>query len=327
MEKYPKKILLSGVQPSGRAHIGNYFVAMRQNVDFQDEYETLLMIADYHALTTVHDPEVLRENIVDLAIDYLAIGLDIEKAPLFQQSDIPEHTEATWIFNCITTMPYLMRAHAFKDAEQKSKEVNIGLFDYPMLMAADILLHDAQVVPVGADQKQHIEYARDTAEKFNHLFGKIFKLPEAFIKNEVSVVPGLDGRKMGKSYKNTIPLFAEDDELEQLAMSIVTDSKGVNDPKDPDSCNVFALHRLFADKGELAELDSRYRAGEIGYKESKELLFERLKRFIAPLREKRREIESDKKRVLEILKDGGERARERAARKMREVKRAVGVLL
>src|SRR3990167_5561422 len=200
-----KKILLSGIQPSGKPHIGNYFGMMKQFVDMQKEHDIYAIIVDYHALNTVKDPKMMKENIIDVLIDFLAIGLDPEKVTIFKQSDISEHTELAWIFDTITTMPYLKRAHAFKDAEAKNKEICAGTFNYPMLMAADILLYSPDIVPVGQDQKQHVEIARDTAEKFNRIFGETFKLPKELIVEGVGVVPGTDGRKMSKSYGNTIP--------------------------------------------------------------------------------------------------------------------------
>jgi tryptophanyl-tRNA synthetase len=308
-------------------HIGNYFGAMKQFVDLQDEYEkSYFFIADYHALTTLHKPEELKRDIFEIALDYLAIGLEPKKSVIFKQSDIPAHTELAWIFNCVTTMPYLMRAHAYKDALAKNKEVMVGTFDYPMLMAADILLYDADVVPVGQDQKQHIEIARDTAEKFNRIFGDTFKLPEALIRKEIAVVPGIDGQKMSKSYGNTIPLFAGDDEVHRLVMSIVTDSKNVSEPKSPETDTVFALHRFFSET-ELAELEKRYKDGGIGYKESKELLAENINKFTKPLRAKRESLAKDKNFVLTALKEGAERAREAAEKKMREVRKVIGVSL
>ncbi|KKR26313.1 MAG: Tryptophan-tRNA ligase, partial [Microgenomates group bacterium GW2011_GWC1_39_7] len=206
-----RKILLSGVKPTGRPHIGNYFGAMKQFVDLQNSYYCLFMIADYHALNFIQNREEMHDNIFDLTLDYLAIGLDPKTSIIFRQSDVSAHTELAWIFDTITTMPYLMRAHAFKDAEAKDKEISVGTFNYPMLMAADILLYDTDVVPVGQDQKQHVEYARDTAQKFNRIFGETFKLPEPLILERVSTVLGTDGRKMSKSYGNTIPLFATDE--------------------------------------------------------------------------------------------------------------------
>ncbi len=317
------KILLSGVKPTGRPHIANYFGAMKQFVDLQNDYTCFYMLADYHALISIQDAAEMRQNTLDLAIDYLALGLDPEKAVIFKQSDITAHTELGWIFNCITTVPYLMRAHAFKDAEAKNKEVSVGLFDYPLLMAADILLYNADVVPVGQDQKQHIEYARDTAEKFNRIFGETFKLPEPLILSDVATIPGVDGRKMSKSYNNHIPLFAEDDEIKKLVMSIVTDSKGVEESKDPETDNVFALHKLFS-QDQLTEIEQRYRQGGIGYRESKEILFQNIVNFIAPLREKRKIIAADPDSVIKILRDGAAKARARAEEKMIDIRAKIG---
>ncbi len=318
--------LVSGIKPSGRPHLGNYLGAMRQFVELAATHESFVFVANYHAMTTVHSGPELRENSIGVVLDYLAIGLDPKRTVLFKQSDLPEHTELCWIFNTLTTMPYLMRAHAFKDAEAKNKELNVGTFDYPMLMAADILLYEPAIVPVGADQKQHVEFARDTAEKFNAAYGATFKLPEAYIPADVATVPGIDGQKMSKSYGNTIPLFAEDAEIRKLCMAVVTDSKGVAEPKDPEQCNVFALHKHFS-KEELPDLERRYRAGGIGYKESKELLAENLIRFITPLRERRAAIAGDTSLVRRTLAEGGERARSVAAKKMQEVREKVGAAL
>ncbi len=313
-----KKILLSGIQPSGRPHIGNYFGAMKQFVDLQETHDCFFMIVDYHALNTIQDAKVMRQNIIDLAIDYLAIGLDPKKSVIFKQSDVSEHTELAWIVDTITTMPYLQRAHAFKDAEAKNKEVSVGFFNYPMLMVADILLYDTDVVPVGADQKQHVEITRDTAEKFNRIYGETFKLPEPKILANVAVVPGIDGRKMSKSYGNTIPLFAEDSEIEKLVMSVVTDSSG-GIPK-----NVYEIHKLFRSEAELAEL---YKQHEGKYKALKEALIEDIKAFIRPLREKRAEVANDVDAVLAVLKKGGEKAKAKASAKMDEVREKIGVKL
>lgn len=311
-----KKVLLSGVKPTGRPHIGNYFGALRQFVDLQNDYRTFIMIADLHALTSVQDAKQLKGDTLDLAIDYLAIGLDPEKVTLFKQSDVAEHAELAWIFDCITTMPYLMRAHAYKDAEAKNKEVNAGLFTYPMLMAADILLYSPDVVPVGKDQKQHVEYARDTAEKFNRLFGETFKLPEPLILEAVETVPGLDGQKMSKSYGNTIPLFAEDEDITKLCMSIVTDSSGER----PE--NVYQIHKLLKSEAELEKL---YEEKKGKYKDLKEALIADMIDFITPLREKRKEIAKDPEKVIAILKKGSEQAKESAKIKMQEVRERVGI--
>ncbi|HET8574933.1 MAG TPA: tryptophan--tRNA ligase [Candidatus Paceibacterota bacterium] len=325
-ENTKKKILISGVKPTGTVHIGNYFGAMKQFVDFQDAYDSRIFIADYHALTGIQNGEELRQLSLEVAIDYLAIGLDPKKMLLFKQSDVPALTELTWIFNCLTTVPYLERAHAYKDAVAKKKEINVGTFDYPILMAADILVHDANVVPVGQDQKQHVEYARDTAEKFNRIFGEAFVLPEPLIVEEVKTVPGIDGRKMSKSYGNIIPLFADDAEIESAVMKIPTDSKGIEEPKDPNESNLFALHKLFTPEPRLSELETRYREGGIGYKESKDILIADIKAFIAPLREKRAEIAQDKQAVLDMLEEGGARAREIVEEKMKLARKLVGLV-
>ncbi len=310
--------MVSGLQPSGRPHIGNYFGAMKQFVDLQNDYDCYIFIADLHALTKIQNAKELSDNIVNLAIDYLAIGLDPTKVTLYKQSDTPEVTELGWIFNCLTTMPYLMRAHAFKDAEAKNKEINVGMFNYPMLMAADILLYDPDVVPIGLDQKQHVEIARDTAEKFNRIFGEVFKLPEPLILKNVQTVPGTDGQKMSKSYNNTIPLFAEDDEIRKAVMSIVTDSSSDT------PTNVKDIHSLFKNTEEIEKL---YSENKGKYQILKEALATDLISFITPLREKRKGWENRKDDVLKILKEGGKRARERAEAKMQIVREKIGVKL
>lgn len=323
-----KKTLLSGVKPTGRPHIGNYFGAMRQFVQMQDEYNAIYMIADYHALNFIQNKDELRESIIDLTIDYLALGLDPKKSIIFKQSDVSEHTELTWIFDAITTMPYLQRAHAYKDAEAKDKEISVGTFNYPMLMASDILLYDTDVVPVGQDQKQHVEYTRDTAQKFNFTFSQdVFKLPESKILSEVAVVPGTDGQKMSKSYGNTIPLFATLDEITKAVMSIPTDSKPMSESRNAEEENVYKLHKLFTTQDNLFVLKERYAKGEIGHKESKEILIKNIEAFIAPLREKREQIASDTEYVLDVLKEGGKRAKAKAEKKMEEVREAIGVKL
>ena len=312
-----KKVLLSGIQSTGRPHIGNYFGAMKQYVDLQDQYDSKIFIADLHALTTVQDGETLSQNTLDLALDYLAIGLDPKKVTIFKQSDLPEVTELAWIFNCITTVPYLMRAHSFKDAEAKNKEINVGLFDYPMLMAADILIHNSDIVPVGKDQKQHLEIARDTAEKFNRVFGKeIFKMPEPYIVEGVGTVPGIDGQKMSKSYNNHIPLFSTDEEIKKLVMSIVTDS-GSGVPT-----NVYNMHRLFRDEEYLATL---YKEHEGKYKALKEALIEDMIAFIAPLRARREEIAKNPEAVKEMLKENAKKLKIEVDAMMQKVREAVGI--
>jgi len=320
-----KKKLLSGIQPSGTIHIGNYFGAIKQFVDLQDNYDSFVFIADLHAITTIQNKEDLSKNILDVALDYLACGLDPEKVCLFKQSDLTEVTELAWYFNCITTMPYLERATAYKDAHMKTKEVNVGLFDYPILMAADILIQDADVVPVGADQKQHVEYARDTAQKFNKIYGETFKLPEPLILKNVAIVPGIDGRKMSKSYKNTIPLFGTDEEIKKAVMRIVTDSKTPEESKNPDTCNIFALHKLFLKEDELKILHDKYSKGGFGYKESKEMLLSEILALIKPMREKREMYAKDLDKVRDILKEGAKKAKIIADEKMNIIRDKVGV--
>jgi len=322
-----KKRLLSGIKPSGILHIGNYFGAVKQFVDLQDTHESFIFIADFHAITTVQNKEELSKNILNITMDYLACGLDPKKVCLFKQSDLPEVTELTWYFNCITTVPYLERATAYKDAKAKSKEANVGLFDYPILMAADILIQDADMVPVGSDQKQHVEYARDTAQKFNNAFGETFKLPEPLILKEVAVVPGIDGRKMSKSYGNTIPLFGTDEQIRKAIMSIVTDSKSPDEPKNPEECNIFAIHKLFLNGKDLENLKKRYLNGGLGYKESKDMLYEEIISFIKPMRDKREYYEKHIDEVKNILKEGGEKAKKNVSDKIKIIRNNVGVNL
>ncbi|KND50939.1 MAG: tryptophan--tRNA ligase [Parcubacteria bacterium C7867-007] len=312
-----KLVLLSGIKPTGEIHIGNYFGAIKQFVELlnDDSHQGFVFIADYHALNFIQDAAEMKRLTRNLARTYIACGLDPERVVLFKQSDVSAHTELAWIFDTITTMPYLMRAHAFKDAEAKNKEIVVGTFNYPMLMAADILLYNASVVPVGQDQKQHIEYARDTAEKFNRIFGETFRLPEPHILLDVAVVPGIDGRKMSKSYENTIPLFASRDEITEAVMGIVTDSSG-DRPE-----NVYAIHRLIKTDEELASLYEEHKGK---YKALKEALIEDLDTFIAPMRERFEALTTDAE-IDEILHKGGALARERAEAKMDEVRRAIGV--
>lgn len=312
-----KPRLLSGQKPTGVPHIGNYFGALKQWVDLQnaDTHECFFMIADYHALNFIQDSAQMKVHTHELLRTLLAIGLDPEKVTIFKQSDIAEHTELTWIFNTITTMPYLMRAHAFKDAEAKNSEINVGTFDYPLLMASDILLYDTALVPVGQDQKQHIEYARDTAEKFNRIYGETFKLPEPYILPEVAIVKGLDGQKMSKSYGNTIPLFSTREEIEKAVMSIVTDSTG-DRPE-----NVYAIHALIKDK---IALDALYEEHKGKYKALKDALIEDLDTFISPMREKYFAL-TDATYVNSLLDEGSKKAKVVANVKMESVRNVIGI--
>ena len=314
-----KPVLVSGIKPTGDLHIGNYFGAMRQFVELiqTGKYRPFIFVADYHALNTMQDAEEMRRRTHELVMGCIAAGLDPKEVVFFKQSDVPAHAELCWIFDTITTMPYLMRAHAFKDAEAKNKEINVGTFNYPMLMAADILLYDAAVVPVGADQKQHIEIARDTAEKFNRVFKtNIFKLPEPYIIPDVAIVPGTDGQKMSKSYGNVIPLFASRDELAKCVMGIVTDSSGER----PE--NVYAIHTLVRSERELGKMYDEHRGN---YKMLKELLIEDLDRYLAPLRAKYEELASDPSIVEEVLEAGKKEARFVSGAKMEHVREAIGV--
>ena len=306
--------LFSGLQPSGALHIGNYFGALKQTVEMFRDAEGLVMIADYHALTSLKDPGALRSNIEGVVRDYVAVGLDPKRAVLFQQSSVPEHTELAWIFDCLVTVPFLMQAHAYKDKVARGLEPNAGLFTYPMLMAADILLYDTDVVPVGADQRQHVEYAREAAAKFNAAFGATFKEPKEKILDAVAVVPGTDGHKMSKSYGNTIPLFGTKDEITKAVMSIVTDSKG----ESPE--HVYNIHQLFRGGESLATL---YKENKGKYKALKDALVEDIEALVAPMRERRGSItDADVKRILQ---DGGERARALASAKMADVRQKVGI--
>lgn len=311
-----KPRLLTGLQPSGSLHIGNYFGALKPFAALLKHYDATLMVVDYHALTTLKDPAALRQNIIDVVKDYLAVGVDPQEAIIFKQSDVPEHTELAWIFECLVTVPFLELAHAYKDKVSKGLEANAGLFNYPMLMAADILLYDTDVVPVGADQRQHIEYAREAAAKFNNTFSPLFKEPKEKIQEEVSVIPGVDGKKMSKSYKNTIPLFATREEIAKAVMSIVTDSSG-DRPE-----NVYAIHKVLKNP---IDLDPLYEENRGKYKNLKDALIEDLDAMIAPMRELRNAISDDD--IRRVLAEGGERARARATAKMKAVKEAIGVTI
>jgi tryptophanyl-tRNA synthetase len=310
------KKLLTGIQSSGTLHIGNYFGALKPFAEMCTEYESTLMVADYHALNSLKDPAQLRTNIIDVVKDYIAVGVNPAHVTIFKQSDVPEHTELAWIFDCLVTVPFLMQSHAYKDKVAKGLEANAGLFTYPMLMAADILLYDTDVVPVGADQRQHVEYAREAAAKFNATWGDTFKEPQEKILDSVAIVPGTDGKKMSKSYGNTIPLFGTRDEIARAVMSIVTDSSG----EKPE--NVYAVHSLL--RG-ASELDSIYEEHRGKYKNLKEMLIEDIDALVAPMRSVRDAITDHD--VRQVLKEGGAKARAKASAKMAYVRRKVGVEL
>ena len=317
--------ILSGFQPSGTLHLGNYFGAMLPNLEFQKLGESYLFIADYHALTTNPDPEALRQRVFDVALDFLACGLDVEHTVFFRQSDVPCVTELMWILNTITTVGFLERAHSYKDKIAKGFMPNAGLFTYPVLMAADILLYQSDLVPVGKDQKQHLEITRDLAIRFNERYGEVFTIPDGHIAENVAVIPGLDGQKMSKSYNNTIPLFGAPKAIRKLIMSIVTDSKGLEDVKDPDTCNVAKLYKLLASEEQYADLCGKYRAGNFGYGHAKQALFEAVEAYFGPMRAKREEFAKDPGEVWNILNKGAERARVTAEQTMDKVRKAVGL--
>lgn len=308
--------IFTGLQPSGTLHIGNYFGALRPAVEMAQGSDTLLMVADYHALTTLRAPAELRANILNVARDYIAAGIDPQQTIIFKQSDVPEHMELSWIFQCLVSVPFLSQAHAYKDKIAKGLEANAGLFAYPMLMAADILLYDTDVVPVGADQKQHVEYAREAAAKFNNAFGDTFREPQERIIDGIATVPGTDGKKMSKSYGNTIPLFGAKDEIAKAVMSIVTDSSA-DKPE-----HVYAIHKLFRD-GE--PLETLYAENVGKYKNLKDALIEDIDAMVAPMRDKRSAISDEE--IKKILTNGGERARVIASAKMADVRAKVGVAI
>lgn len=323
-----KEILLSGIKATGDMHIGNYFGALKQWVDMQYEYEhVFIFIPDYHSIISVQDKQELNDLIYQTGLNLLAIGIDPKKVCLYKQSDVPCHTEATWIFNCLTTMPQLMRGHAFKDSEAKSKEVSVGLFDYPILQAADILLYDATIVPVGEDQAQHIEMARDIARKFNNTYGETFLEPKAFIKKDVGTVVGSDGRKMSKSYGNQLALFATEEETLKYVKGIAMDSKTIDEKKNPDDYSLYDIAKLFATREQDKELRSMFESGGVGYGDIKQYVAEMINNYLRPMRTKRLELAKDPKKVKKIIAQGGKKASKIANKKMKEVREKVGLIL
>jgi tryptophanyl-tRNA synthetase len=306
-------------------HIGNYFGMMRPGIALQAEGEAFYFIADYHALTSLRDPKALRENSRRVALDFLACGLDPERAALFRQSDVPQVTELAWILATVAPMGLLERAHSYKDKVARGITASAGLFNYPVLMAADILIYDSDVVPVGKDQKQHIEITRDLAVKMNETYGEIFKLPEPRIQAATEVVPGIDGQKMSKSYHNNIDIFGDETETRKRIMSIVTDSTPVQAPKDPARSTIFQLYSLFASKNEIEEMRERFRKGGTGYGDFKKELFEKLWDYFAPMRKRRKEILTDKSYIDNVLSRGANRANQVAYEVMQRVRGAIGL--
>ncbi len=317
--------VLSGIQPTGLFHWGNYFGAIRQYIELQNNEQAFYFIADLHALTTVHEPAQLSEYIRQAAIELLALGLDPEKATLFRQSDVPEVSELTWLLMTVTQMHLLEKCHAYKDKKAKGLPADAGLFTYPVLMAADILLYDSDVVPVGADQVQHIEVTRDIASRFNSMYGEVLTLPKAHVVEATAKVPGIDGEKMSKSYGNAIEVFEEPKKLRKKIMSIKTDSKPVEAPKDPDSCAIFDLYKLFATPEQQEQLAARYRAGGMGYGEAKQLLYDAALAYFAKARERHAELTANEALVNEILAAGAAKARKKGREVLDRARRAAGL--
>lgn len=330
MQKGTKEVVVSGIQPSGTLHLGNYFGALRQHIALHQQHEAYYFIVNYHALTSLRDREALERYTLDVALDYLALGFDPTKAALFLQSDVPEVVELTWIFLCLTPVGHLERGVAYKDKVAQGLSANGGLLTYPILQAADILIYGGTLVPVGADQKQHIEMTRDAAARFNQAYcpedDPLFPMPEPLILEDVAVVPGLDGRKMSKSYGNTIGIFDEGKDLKTKVMSIVTDSTPLEAPKDPEADNVFALIRLFATDEEREEIAAAYRAGGYGYGHAKKELIRMIDRAFGEARERRRELAARPDDVRDILRDGAQRARAAAAPYIEQARARVGLL-
>jgi tryptophanyl-tRNA synthetase len=318
--------ILSGIQPSGTLHIGNYFAMMKRMIQFQEDHELFCFLVNLHALTTVTDTQKLQQGTLSAAMDFLALGLDPDKSVFWVQGDVPEVCELTWILSNQTAVGLLERAHSYKDKLAKGLSPNAGLFNYPVLMAADILLYQANAVPVGKDQKQHLEITRDIAIRFNHTYGETFVVPEAWIDEDTATVPGIDGQKMSKSYGNTLDIFGDEKEIKKMVMRIVTDSTPLEEPKDPEKCNVFALISLFLSPEEKKELADRYRAGGLGYGEVKKQLFARMWEYFAPYRKRREELAADPGYVRETMKKGADKARAIATETLHLVRERTGLI-
>ncbi len=317
--------VLSGIQPSGQLHLGNYFGSIKPNFEWVGKADhNIFFVADLHALTTVQDPKVLRDMRLDVVLDYLACGFDPSKATIFYQSDVPEHTELMWVLSTLSPMGLLERAVSYKDKVEKGIAASVGLFTYPVLMAADILLYDTNLVPVGKDQKQHVEIARDLAVKFNNAFGDTFTLPEPQIREDVAVVPGTDGQKMSKSYGNTIPIFGPEATIKKAIMGITTDSTGPTEPKDPDTCTVYQIHKLFLSIEDQKTLSDDYRAG-ISYGDAKKRLFEAYMDHFGAMRQKRDALAADPAHIEAVMKEGAAKASAIASKTMEKVRKAVGL--
>ena len=315
---------LTGIRPSGTVHLGNYLGMIEPALKYQNEYQCLYFIADLHALTTNKDPKLLREQTYDLVATWLALGLDTNKHILYRQSDIPNVTELSWYLSCCTGFGFLEKAHAFKDAVSQSKEVSHAIFAYPILMAADILLYDTDIVPVGKDQKQHVEMARDMAGSFNAIYGDVIKLPEPVIQESVMTIPGLDGRKMSKSYNNEIPLFSSEKILRKKVMSITTDSSDMEAPKDLEGTLVGQLFDLFATKDQYRDLESRLKAGGLGWGHAKEELFQAINDKVKDARTEYDKLRVDENYLKKVLKEGATKAEDIANPVLSRIRRAIG---
>ncbi|OQY24329.1 MAG: tryptophan--tRNA ligase [Desulfobacteraceae bacterium 4572_35.2] len=317
--------ILSGIQPSGSLHLGNYFGMMKKMIDYQEHDDLFCFIANYHAMTSVHEGKALAQGTLEAAANFLALGMDPEKSTFWVQSDVPEVQELAWFLSNFTPMGLLERCHSYKDKINKGIAANHGLFAYPVLMSADILMFNSEKVPVGKDQKQHVEVTRDIATKINNEYGEIFTIPEPDIDDEVATVPGLDGQKMSKSYGNTIDLFQDEKKLRKQIMRIVTDATAVEEPKDPDTCNVFQIYRLFLDKEQQHALRQRYQAGGMGYGEVKQELFETVRDYFVPFTERRNAILADKEQLHKTLDHGAQKARYAASKVLRKIRKKSGM--
>ncbi len=321
------KRILSGIQPSGQLHLGNYAGAIRQFVEMQDDYEMFIFVASYHALTSTRDPETLRASTRQVVIDYIAFGLDPAKTNLYLQQDLPEVTELCWLLACVCPKHLMDKATSYKDKVARGLPASVGLYTYPILQAADILIVDPDIVPVGEDQVQHIEITRDLAQKFNNQYGEVFKLPEYRLRADAGVLPGIDGQKMSKSYDNTIDPFMDEKPLRKRIMKIVTDSTPQEDPKEPERCTVFKIYRAVAGRDDPRTLDlaGRYRAGGMGYGHAKQALFELILDHFAEARTKRAELMRDPSYIDQVLKDGAAAARGQASAVMKRARAAAGL--
>ena len=320
-----KKRVLSGIQPSGNLHIGNYFGMIKRMIEYQESSDLFCFIANLHSLTTLTDREEMKRLTLEAATDMLALGIDPDKCYFWVQSDVPETAELTWILSCLTPMGLMERAHSYKDKIAKGVKPNLGLFNYPVLMAADILINQSEIIPIGKDQKQHVEMARDIAIKFNNAFGETFVIPEPEIPKEIANIPGTDGQKMSKSYNNTIPIFAPDNVIKKAVMGIVTDSKGVNEPKETEGNTIYEIYKLFASENEIKELADRFKKGGMGYGDAKKMLLEKIQETFQPFRQKRQQLEENPEEVEKILAKGAEKVKTVSHETMEKVRQATGL--